>query len=401
MASRTYDIITIGGGLGGSALATAMAERRARVLVLEPETRFRDRVRGEAMMSWGAAEARELGIYDTIMSAGGHELPWWDSYIGPRRTGHRDLIATTVPKVPIVAFYHPNMQEALIEAAEVAGAEVRRGARVWGVKTGGTPMVVAEIGGRETEIRARLVVGADGRASIVRSLGGFHVQRDPDQNLIAGVLLDDIPASDSAAHHWLNSSLGLATFIFPQGHGRARAYVCYQTKAGYRLSGGTDMTRFVEDSLKSGAPADHYSKAKAAGPLATFDGAAAWVEHPYRDGVALIGDAAAASDPTWGQGLSLTLRDVRVLRDQLLRHEDWDKAGHAYAEEHDRYYQVAHTMESWMTQMFMEMGPEADARRARALPLWREDRTRQPDVLLSGPDQRLDEAAHRRFFGEE
>jgi choline dehydrogenase-like flavoprotein len=32
-----YDIITIGGGLGGAPLAKAMAERGARVLVLERE----------------------------------------------------------------------------------------------------------------------------------------------------------------------------------------------------------------------------------------------------------------------------------------------------------------------------------------------------------------------------
>src|SRR5439155_7438881 len=40
----TYDIITVGGGLGGSALARAMAARGARVLVLEHEKQFKDRV---------------------------------------------------------------------------------------------------------------------------------------------------------------------------------------------------------------------------------------------------------------------------------------------------------------------------------------------------------------------
>jgi 2-polyprenyl-6-methoxyphenol hydroxylase-like FAD-dependent oxidoreductase len=44
-------------------------------------------------------------------------------------------------------------------------------------------------------------------------------------------------------------------------------------------------------------------------------------EHPYRDGIALIGDA-AASDPAYGQGMSLTLRDARVLREYLVTTED-------------------------------------------------------------------------------
>ena len=37
-----YDIVLVGGGLGGSALAKAMAERGARILVLEREKQFRD-----------------------------------------------------------------------------------------------------------------------------------------------------------------------------------------------------------------------------------------------------------------------------------------------------------------------------------------------------------------------
>ncbi len=44
-----YDIITIGGGLGSSALAKSMAERGRRVLVLERERQLKDRIRGEYM----------------------------------------------------------------------------------------------------------------------------------------------------------------------------------------------------------------------------------------------------------------------------------------------------------------------------------------------------------------
>lgn len=138
-----------------------------------------------------------------------------------------------------------------------------------------------------------------------------------------------------------------------------------------------------------------------AGPLATFDGADTFTPHPYKDGVALVGDAAASSDPSWGQGLSLTMRDVRVLRDKLLETDDWDAAGHAYAAEHDRYYGTVRTIEDWFTKLFMEVGPEADARRGRAMPRLMEDPTRTPDVLLAGPEEVLDEDRRRRFFGED
>ena len=91
------------------------------------------------------------------------------------------------------------------------------------------------------------------------------------------------------------------------------------------------------------------------------------------------------------------MRDIRVLRDQLLSHEDWDKAGHAYAEEHDKYFTVSNTVQMWFERLMVETGPEADARRAKAFPTWREDHTRNPDTFLSGPGEPLDEAARRRF----
>ena len=55
---------------------------------------------------------------------------------------------------------------------------------------------------------------------------------------------------------------------------------------------------------------------------------------------------ASTSDPTWGQGMSLALRDVRVLYDKLTAEEDWNAAGHAYAEEHDRGYTAIRTVDS-------------------------------------------------------
>ena len=150
----------------------------------------------------------------------------------------------------------------------------------------------------------------------------------------------------------------------------------------------------------AGVPDEIFGSTVVSGPLATFSGAAKWVDHPYKEGVALVGDAAATSDPTWGEGLSLTMRDVRVLRDALLDHDDWDAAGHAYAVEHDRHYGVVHMVDNWMTQLFMETGAEADARRARAFPLIAQDGTRMPDLFALGPDVPADETARQRLFGE-
>jgi menaquinone-9 beta-reductase len=99
--------------------------------------------------------------------------------------------------------------------------------------------------------------------------------------------------------------------------------------------------------------------------------------------------------------MSLTLRDARVLRDALLASDDWDTGGRAYAAEHDRYFATVHRADSWFTDIFMDVGPAADARRERALPLILQDPTRICDVPHSGPESPCDETARRRFYGED
>jgi 2-polyprenyl-6-methoxyphenol hydroxylase-like FAD-dependent oxidoreductase len=57
-------------------------------------------------------------------------------------------------------------------------------------------------------------------------------------------------------------------------------------------------------------PSDFFINSRSVGPLASFNAFDNWIDHPYTTGLALIGDAAASSDPSWGQGMALTLRDV-------------------------------------------------------------------------------------------
>ncbi len=156
MASGMYDIITVGGGLGGSSLAKAMAEHGARVLVLEREPHFKDRVRGEGMHAWGVPEAKALGLYELLRNTCGQEVRWWDIYLGSQLLAHRDFIATTPHQSPLFGFYHPDMQEVLLTAAAEAGAEVWRGAQVREVRPGAVPSVWVEQDGQRKELQARL-----------------------------------------------------------------------------------------------------------------------------------------------------------------------------------------------------------------------------------------------------
>src|SRR6202051_607946 len=71
-----YDVITVGGGLGGTALAKVLAENGLRVLVTEREETFKDRIRGEFLAPWGVAEAQKLGLYELLMEKCAHEQPF-------------------------------------------------------------------------------------------------------------------------------------------------------------------------------------------------------------------------------------------------------------------------------------------------------------------------------------
>ena len=395
---NTYDLVVAGAGIAGASLAVSMARAGYGVLLVEATTEFRDRVRGEFIFPWGVVEAKALGIYDDIVGAGGHRVLWMDMYGGPKRMFHGDLVNDTGAGVSALTFYHPTMQKSLIEAALEAGVAVMRGSRVKELERRGGVLTVRVDGEVSEQVNCRMLVGADGRASQTRALGGFQVNKDPESNLVAGLLFDDMGVADDAAHHWANPNAGLAAILFPQGRGRVRAYLCHRWDAGYRLSGAKDGERFIEGFLSTGAPEDVFTGARPAGPLATFDGAHAWVDHPFKDGIALIGDAASTGDPTWGQGLSTSLRDARLLRDALVSNQDWEQAGHSYAAAHDAFYEINHTFEVWTSHLLMD--PKSRDLRARVVPKMKLDPFGHLHAFYLGPDRALDEQARIDFFAE-
>ena len=396
-----HDLIVVGGGVAGSSLARRMAADGARVLVLEREAEFRDRIRGEALQPWGVAEARKLGVAQALELAAA-ELRWFEQSINGQRAFRRDLVATTIPAEAMWGMYHPSMQEMLLELAVAAGAEVRRGVTAQQVTPGRPPKVTVGPG-QSAEFEARLVVLCAGRNPALRAQLGFRVQRGSIPLLLSGVWLRDLPAEvdHSVAYVANDVSTGAVAALFPQRGDRARAYFGFHPQKCLRLQGEGDFTRFREMFTTTAGKAIPLGDAKPAGPLASFECADVWVAHPYRDGVALAGDAASSNDPSWGQGLSLAFRDARVLSDELVAGTDWDAAANRYAQRHDADYGVVKKVSGWFYDVFQRLGPGADARRARALPLIAQDPTRVPDVLFSGPEFPLDASSQARFYGED
>ena len=396
--SNAFDVVTVGGGMGAAALAIAMARGGARVLVLEKETKFRDRVRGEGLVPWGVAEARELGIADLLLQTCAKEVPWMEMGFGPR-----NLVETTPQQAPMLTYCHPEMQEVLLAEAERAGAEVRRGVTVESVELragGERQATVTARNGKSERIPARLVVGVDGRGSAVRKWSGFAVEKLPLPFQFAGVQMTGVRSREDLSMFLFNPEFGMLVALVPQTKGRWRTYLGYPT-GGVALQGSEKMGTYVAESVRA-VPmmAEVYADVQSIGPLATFDVSESWVRHPYREGVAVLGDAAATSDPTFGQGMATALRSARVLRDLLLSNVDWDQAGDEYAREHDRYFQNCHKVCGWLRTLFQDPSAEASALRQRAMPKIAEDVMRVPDHLFSGPDSPADEAVRARLFGE-
>src|SRR4051812_28958806 len=108
------DVIIVGGGVAGSTLATVLARQGRKVLVLEREAKFKDRVRGENMLPWGVATARRLGVVDDLVAAGGHVTPFFNMWVMGQQTEHRPMPQTTPSGEASLNMYHPDMQEALL-----------------------------------------------------------------------------------------------------------------------------------------------------------------------------------------------------------------------------------------------------------------------------------------------
>ena len=92
-----------------------------------------------------------------------------------------------------------------------------------------------------------------------------------------------------------------------------------------------------------------------------------WVEQPAIDGVVLVGDAAGHSDPLIGEGLSVAMRDVRLVSETMLGSDDWSPAAFAgYATERDDRMRRLRFFADLVTTLNVEFVPEAIERRRRA-----------------------------------
>src|SRR5262245_44185692 len=125
--SDAPEIAIVGGGIGGGALAAAVAREGLSVAVLERDLRAVDRVRGEFMAPWGVAEAERLGLLDILHSTGGVYATRsirYDETVPPAQAEAAALDMRTMHPIGTgpLCTGHPAMCEALCTTAADAGA---------------------------------------------------------------------------------------------------------------------------------------------------------------------------------------------------------------------------------------------------------------------------------------
>ena len=326
----TYEaeIVIVGAGIAGGSLATALARRGKSVLLLDKSPVHRDIVRGEFLVPWGVEESTRLGVLDVLLDAGGHYIPFAVPYgegIPPdvARTRTLDLGKLILGVAGPLTFGHPQMCQALDDAAEAAGAAVLRGVGDLKVEAGHPPTLAFSVGGQNQSVKPRLIVGADGRGSAVARQVGLRPTTDPDHHLMAGLLVDGVVG-------WPDDEFSIGTegdfrfYIFPQGHGRMRLYLCYALDQSARFSGADKERKFLEAFALSCLPqSELFASAQPAGPCHGYPNADSSIETPVAPGIVLIGDAAGHNDPTIGQGLAIAFRDARLVSETLLGNGDW------------------------------------------------------------------------------
>jgi 2-polyprenyl-6-methoxyphenol hydroxylase-like FAD-dependent oxidoreductase len=310
---RAQDVIIIGGRVAGASTSMLLARARMRGLVVERARRGSDTVSTHALMRGGVQQLRRWGLLDRVAATGAPPV---------RRVtfhyGHDSMPVTLKPYAGVDALYAPRrsvLDALLVGAAEEAGASFGFGLAMTDLARDRDERVVGAVvrdhhGATWTE-HAGLVVGADGRASLVaRQVGAPTVVAGAHA---AAYVYGYWPAADLDSYHWYYGD-GLSAGVIPTNDGLACVFAAAPAAvlaARMRHSRPLDAARELLarldcrlTDLTQGAPL---------GPVRFFRGLPARLRRPHGPGWAMVGDAGWWKDPLSTYGITDAFRDAELL----------------------------------------------------------------------------------------
>jgi flavin-dependent dehydrogenase len=317
-----YDVVIVGGRCAGSPLATHLARAGLSVAVLD-RARFPSDVISTHVFQRGAIESlHRLGLLDQVRATG---APRIGRAIAPMDDGvdlSIDFESGGPGELEMgMCVRRILLDPILVDAAREAGAEVRTSTKVRGLLRDDDGRVVGVQAdgpdGTTVDVRAQLVVGADGVASTVGSLVGAR-----RYNLIPNARFYQyayyagarVPEQVPIVFHRRRYELG---FACPTNEGQVIITVGphFAELPAWRRDPGRGFDAEVakmEDISDLVAGATRVTEPKGVVK------ATAYFREATGPGWVLVGDAGHFKDPTPGQGIADALRQAEHLAPQIV-----------------------------------------------------------------------------------
>jgi len=317
MDSR-YDVVIVGARVAGASTALTLARAGARVALLDRSGYGSDTTSTHGLMRAGVYQLWRLGVLDDVVRAGTPEV----RHTLFHYAGQQSVQISIKPGLGVPALYAPRRQvidKILVDAAAEAGVDVRHGVRVTGsVAEGGRVSGVGGIGpdGKDFEVGAGFVIGADGVRSVVAdSVGASIVRQGKASSAVLYRYYADLPV---AGYEWAYG-LGGAAGMIPTNDGLTCVLVATTPERMRHLRRGGSEAAF-EALLDLAAPEHRWrvDQATAADRLHGWSGWPGFLRQPWGPGWALVGDAGYFKDPITAHGMTDALRDAELLSVALL-----------------------------------------------------------------------------------
>ena len=322
-AGDGYDAIIVGAGPAGASAAFHLARRDRRVLMIDAHRFPRDKSCGDGLTPPAVRMLGEMGVLPLLSAS--HDVRGVRVFM--RGHGTRDFHYAHRSDLDGHGLVVPRhvLDEAICRRAVAAGADLWEQARVTApvLDTDRVVGVLVRRGGRTLEVRAPVVVAADGAHSrLARAIGLLPTPAVPLGFAIRGYLpdiadLDDmleifLPLTDPSDRYVLPSY----GWVFPTGSDSANVGVGLFRKSengnlGRLLDGFLARLSAERPSFRSRLPGGKWTAA----PL-RFDFSP---ERCVGPGVVLVGDAAGLVSPFTGEGISYALESGKLAADVIDR----------------------------------------------------------------------------------
>lgn len=313
-------VLIVGAGPAGASLASVLADRGVKVTLLERQRDFSREFRGEVLVPSGIDALEQMGLGAALGGVPSFVVETFEGFMNGERLGGGDVDPSVLGGFTPRALSQPALLEAIVaEASKRPSFRFARGASVKELLRDGDRIVGVRARTEEgdEEFRADLVIGADGRASVVRKHGGFRVASN---GAPMDVVWCKVPCPDS----WrgVRAYMGRGHLLIAYrtwDHNLQMGWVILKGRFGELRSRGVEawideMALHVDDEFAAHLRAH----ANAVERPFLLDVASDRVARWWRPGSLLIGDAAHTMSPVGGQGINLALRDAIVAANHLV-----------------------------------------------------------------------------------